>query len=268
MKPASILLLTAAGLASALPAQPFVPRSALQNAPIARSFLDRAIEAIGARDLVPLNANTAALPAADLPADKKGAALPAVTTTSAAAVAAKTTAAAANNAASVASVATSAAAVATDAAAVATDAATAAATTAAATTTAAGAIATDAAAAGNGTASAGNNGKGKGKGKGGAGNAAGKGKGKGQGQKQGNGNNNNDNAISVIITSALSQLGLDGVLDASKVNALSGGQQVQLLAQIISLQTMSDLKMVNSNDVVVVLNQGFKNSGLNVVINA
>ncbi|KAH6607726.1 hypothetical protein Trco_004039 [Trichoderma cornu-damae] len=83
-----------------------------------------------------------------------------------------------------------------------------------------------------------------------------------------NSNNNGDNGLGSTINSALSQIGLDGVLDASRINGLPVGDQISLLAQIISLQTMVDLQMVNSREVIIVLNQGFRSSGLNVVINA
>ncbi|KAM0484432.1 hypothetical protein ACHAPX_001855 [Trichoderma viride] len=255
MKPSSVLLLTAAGLATAFPAQPIAARSEIQDAPVARSFFEHAVDVIFARDLVPLNANTASPPAADAAAGKKGAA---ATTTSAAAAAATTTSAAgANNAAAPPAATDSAAAPPPPAA---TDA------TAAPPPPPA---ATDAAApppppaAGNGTASAGNGGKGKGQGQG-------KGKGQGQGKGKGNGkggNNNNNNGLGDAISGALAQLGLDGVLNVGKINTLSGAQQIQLLSQIVTIQTLADLSMVSSKQVAGALNQGFKSSGLNVVIN-
>ncbi|TFB03595.1 hypothetical protein CCMA1212_004287 [Trichoderma ghanense] len=242
MKPSSILLLAAAGLSSALPA-----RSHPRDTIAARSLFGHAIHALGARDLVPLNANTAPPAAAEpavmqeipTPTDKKKAddAAAAATTVAVATEAATTTAAAA-------------AATTT--------------TTEAVTTTAPPALETGAVAIGNGTA--GDNGKGKNNGKG-----KGKGNGKnnnGNKNKGNNNNNNNNNGLGSFISGALSQLGLDGVLDAGAIDKLSAGDQISLLAQIVSLQTMKDLQMVGGKEIVVVLNQGFKSSGLNVVINA
>ncbi|KKO99538.1 hypothetical protein THAR02_08347 [Trichoderma harzianum] len=255
MKASSILLLAAAGLSSALPAQPGTANTGVQ-ARDSRSLFGHAINAIAARNLVPLNANTAAPPpAADPAADKKEAPAPpppaakpddkkagdaAVTTTAAAADAAATT-------------------------------------VAATTTSAAPAIETTAVAVGNGTASDDGKGKGKGKGKGngkdngknnGKNNGQGKGQGKGKHNNNNNNNNNGNNALSAAIAGALNTLGLDGVLDASSLDKLNVGSQISLLAQIVSLQTMKDLQMVGGQDIVVVLNQGFKSNGLNVVINA
>lgn len=259
MKPSSILLLTAAGLATALPAHPNAARSEIQDAPVARSFFERAVDVFFARDLVPLNSNTAApaagadAAAADAAA-KKGAAATtsadkkkgaAATTTAAAAAAATTTSAAgANNAA------------APPAATVPPPAATAAPPAAAPPPPPA---------AGNGTAAA--DGKGKGKGKG-QDQGKGKGKDQGKGKGKGKGGNNNNNSLGDAITGALSQLGLDGVLNVGSINKLNGGQQIQLLSQIVALQTLADLQMVTSKQVAVALNQGFKSNGLNVVINA
>lgn len=242
MKPSSVLLLTAAGLATAFPAQPIAARSEIQDT---RSFLERAVDVFFARDLVPLNANTAAPPAADAAADKKGAA---ATTTSAAAAAATTTSAAATT--------TSAAANNAAAPPAATD------SVAAPPPPAATDAAAAPPAAGNGTASAGNDGKGKGKGK-----DQGKGQGQAKGKGKGGNNNNNNNSLGDAISGALSQLGLDGVLNVGKINSLNGAQQIQLLSQVVALQTLADLSMVTSKQVVVALNQGFKSSGLNVVIN-
>ncbi|KAK4081563.1 uncharacterized protein Triagg1_2304 [Trichoderma aggressivum f. europaeum] len=269
MKPASILLLAAAGLSSALPAMSGTAKTGVQ-ARDSRSLFGHAINAIAARNLVPLNANTAAPPpAADPAADKKeapAAAPPAATPTDKKvgddkkAGDAKATDKAGDAKATDAAATTTAAAVTTTAAA--TDAA---ATEAATTTTAAPAIETTSVAVGNGTAS--DNGKGKGNGK-----DNGKGKNQGQGKGKHNNNNNNDNngnnALSAAIAGALNTLGLDGVLDASSLDKLSVGNQISLLAQIVSLQTMKDLQMVGGQDIVIVLNQGFKSNGLNVIINA
>ncbi|KAL7963006.1 hypothetical protein V8C34DRAFT_323498 [Trichoderma compactum] len=266
MKPASILLLAAAGLSSALPAQPGTINTGVQ-ARDSRSLFGHAIHAIAARNLVPLNANTAAPPpAADPAADKKApaAAPPAATPTDKKAGDAKATDSKAGDAkATDAAATTTAAAVTTTAAA--TDAAT---TDAATTTTAAPAIETTSVAIGNGTAS--DNGKGKGNGKGnGKDNGKGKNQGQGKGKHNNNNNNNNgNNALSAAIAGALNTLGLDGVLDASSLDKLSVGNQISLLAQIVSLQTMKDLQMVGGQDIVVVLNQGFRSNGLNVIINA
>ncbi|KAL6814050.1 hypothetical protein V8C40DRAFT_112364 [Trichoderma camerunense] len=259
MKPSSILLLAAAGLSSALPAQPGTANGV--QARDSRSLFGHAINAIAARNLVPLNANTAAPPpAADPAAGKKeapAAAPPAAKPTDKKAGDDKT---AGDAKATDAAATTTAAAVTTTAAA-----ADAAATTVAATTTsAAPAIETTAVAVGNGTAS--DNGKGKGNGKG---NGNGKNNGQGKGKHNNNNNNNNgNNALSSAIAGALNTLGLDGVLDASSLDKLSVGSQISLLAQIVSLQTMKDLQMVGGQDIVVVLNQGFKSNGLNIVINA
>ncbi|KAL7915794.1 hypothetical protein GGI35DRAFT_6715 [Trichoderma velutinum] len=260
MKPASILLLAAAGLSSALPALSGTEHAGVQ-ARDSRSLFGHAINAINARNLVPLNANTAAPPPAADAAGKKEAPAPppAPAATDKKAGDAKATDAAA----------TTAAAATTTAAA-----ADAAATTAAATIAPPPPLETGAVAVGNGTAS--DNGKGKGKGKGkdngkgnGKGNGKDNGKGKGNGKgKHNNNNNNGNNALSAAIAGALNTLGLDGVLDASSLDNLSVGNQISLLAQIVSLQTMKDLQMVGGQDIVVVLNQGFKSNGLNVVINA
>ncbi|KAM0449084.1 hypothetical protein ACHAO4_008043 [Trichoderma viride] len=252
MKPSSVLLLTAAGLATAFPAQPIAARSEIQDT---RSFLERAVDVFFARDLVPLNANTAAPPAADAAADKKGAA---ATTTSAAAAAATTTSAAATTTSAAANNAAAPPA-ATDSVAAPPPAAATDATTAAPPPPAATDAAAAPPAAGNGTASAGD-GKGKGKGKD-------QGKGQGQAKGKGKGGNNNNNSLGDAISGALSQLGLDGVLNVGKINSLNGAQQIQLLSQVVALQTLADLSMVTSKQVVVALNQGFKSSGLNVVIN-
>lgn len=145
---------------------------------------------------------------------------------------------------------------------VATDAA---AATTATTATAAIATATNHAAAGNGTAS--DNGKGKGKGKGGNDQNKGKGgndqnnKNKGHGK---NNNNSNDNSVAQKIIDALAELGLQDVLNASQAQTLNLGDSVAILSQIVSLQTMKNMKMATSDQVVVILNQSFKNSGLNV----
>ncbi|KAM0465766.1 hypothetical protein ACHAPV_001823 [Trichoderma viride] len=253
MKPSSVLLLTAAGLATAFPAQPIAARSEIQDT---RSFLERAVDVFFARDLVPLNANTAAPPAADAAADKKGAA---ATTTSAAAAAATTTSAAATTTSAAANNAAAPPA-ATDSVAAPPPAAATDATTAAPPPPAATDAAAAPPAAGNGTASAGNDGKGKGKGKD-------QGKGQGQAKGKGKGGNNNNNSLGDAISGALSQLGLDGVLNVGKINSLNGAQQIQLLSQVVALQTLADLSMVTSKQVVVALNQGFKSNGLNVVIN-
>ncbi|QYS93838.1 hypothetical protein H0G86_001204 [Trichoderma simmonsii] len=261
MKPSSILLLAAAGLSSALPAQPGTANTGVQ-ARDSRSLFGHAINAIAARNLVPLNANTAAPPpAADPAAGKKEA-------PAAAPPAAKPTDKKAGDANKAGDAKATDAAATTTAAAVTTTAAAAdaAATTVAATTTsAAPAIETTAVAVGNGTAS--DNGKGKGSGKG-NGNGKNNGQGKGKHNNNNNNNNNGNNALSSAIAGALNTLGLDGVLDASSLDKLSVGSQISLLAQIVSLQTMKDLQMVGGQDIVVVLNQGFKSNGLNIVINA
>ncbi|KAL6898256.1 hypothetical protein GGI43DRAFT_89399 [Trichoderma evansii] len=267
MKPSSILLLTAAGLAAALPAKPLAARSEIQDAPVARSFLERAADIMLARDLVPLNGNTAA-PAGDAAADaaaKKGAA--ATTSAAAAAPPAATTSAADDKKGAATTTSAAAAAATTTSAADANNAAAATTAAAAATTVAVAPPAATAtnAAAGNGTASAGGKDKGKGKGQGkGQGQDQGKGKGKGKGK----GGNNNNGGLANAISGALTQLGLDGVLNASSIDKLSGDKQVALLAQIVTLQTLADLSMVTSKQVVVALNQGFQSSGLNVIINA
>ncbi|KAL7919691.1 hypothetical protein ACQKWADRAFT_187399 [Trichoderma austrokoningii] len=241
MKPSSVLLFTAAGLAAALPAQPITARSEIQDT---RSFLERAVDVFFARDLVPLNANTASPPADDAAAGKKAAA------------AATTSAAGANNAAAPPAATVSVAAPPVTTVSVAASAATDATAVPPPPPAATGAIHTPHSA-GNGTASAGSGGKGKGKGKD-------QGKGKGSSSKSGN---NNKNSLGDAISGALSQLGLDGVLNVGKINSLSGAQQIQLLAEITTLQTLADLSMLTSKQVAGALNQGFKSSGLNVVIN-
>ncbi|PTB80669.1 hypothetical protein M440DRAFT_1419217 [Trichoderma longibrachiatum ATCC 18648] len=261
MKPSSILLLAAAGLSSAMPAKPFHKDT--------RSLFGH--HAVGARALVPLNANTAAPPpppAVDpavmqeipTPTDQKADDAAAATTTAVVATeAAATTTAVATEAATTTAAATEAAT----------------ATEAVTTTAPPPALDTGAAAIGNGTA--GDNGKGKGKGNGkgkdngkGNGNDKGNGRGKGNGNKgnKGNNNNNNNGGLGDFISGALSQLGLDGVLNAGAIDKLSAGDQISLLAQIVSLQTMKDLQMVDGKKIAVVLNQGFKSAGLNVAINA
>ncbi|KAL7814169.1 hypothetical protein V8C44DRAFT_38724 [Trichoderma aethiopicum] len=259
MKPSSILLLAAAGLSSAMPAKPFHKDT--------RSLFGHA-----ARDLVPLNANTAAPPPAPAvdpavmqeiptPTDKKAddAAAAATTTAVVATEAATTTAVVATEAATTTAAATEAAT----------------ATEAVTTTAPPPALDTGAAAIGNGTAGDKGKGKGKGNGKGkdngkGNGSDKGNGRGKGNGNKgnKGNNNNNNGGGLGDFISGALSQLGLDGVLNAGAIDKLSAGDQISLLAQIVSLQTMKDLQMVDGKKIAVVLNQGFKSAGLNVAINA
>ncbi|KAH0532185.1 hypothetical protein TsFJ059_000912 [Trichoderma semiorbis] len=272
MKPSSILLLAAAGLSSALPAQPGTANGV--QARDSRSLFGHAINAIAARNLVPLNANTAAPPPAADPAAGKKEAPPAADPAAgkkeapaAAPPAAKPTEKKAGDAKATDAAATTTAAAATTTAAAADAAAT---TVAATTTSAAPAIETTAVAVGNGTAS--DNGKGKGNGKGnGKDNGKNNGQDKGQGKGKHNNNNNNNNgnnALSSAIAGALNTLGLDGVLDASSLDKLSVGSQISLLAQIVSLQTMKDLQMVGGQDIVIVLNQGFKSNGLNIVINA
>ncbi|KAL7933648.1 hypothetical protein V8C35DRAFT_48023 [Trichoderma chlorosporum] len=254
MKPSSLLLLAAAGLSSALPAQSPDSHNTVQQARDTRSLFGHAINAIAARNLVPLNANTAAPPpAADPAAGKKEAPAPAP------APPAPTDKKAGDAKASAAAATTTVAAATTAAAADA----------AASTVAVPPPIQTGAVAAGNGTSS--DNGKGKGKGNGkdnGKGNDNGKDKGKGKGKGGDKNKDNGNDALSAAIAGALNTLGLDGVLDASSLDKLSVGSQISLLAQIVSLQTMKDLQMVGAQDIVVVLNEGFKSNGLNVVINA
>lgn len=99
---------------------------------------------------------------------------------------------------------------------------------------------------------------------------------KNKGNKNNNKNNNqeiiialsNGNALQGLftpqITTIINSMGLGKNVNAQVLQGLSFSNQVVVLNQLQQLQTLQQLNMVQGQQVITILNQGFSNNGVNV----